>query len=111
MALAYGVFALFLLGKPGTSGDFAADWIVLIGFGIVFVVGLVYLLIARPDKKSNAAEGDAIAVAEKLRAGKKQRRTHARKPPGPASASAMPGPVLRPLAGNVRMRSVESQAI
>jgi amino acid transporter len=71
VALAYGLYALFLLGRPGTSGDVATDWIVLIGFGIVFVVGLVYLLVARPDKKSNAAAGDAIEVAEKLRAAKK----------------------------------------
>jgi amino acid transporter len=70
VALAYGLFALYLLGKPGESGDLATDWIVLIGFGVVFIVGLVYLLVARPDKKSNAAEGDAIEVAAKLRAGK-----------------------------------------
>lgn len=70
VALAYGVFALVLLARPGASGDFATDWIVLIGFGIVFLVGLVYLLIARPDRKSSAPEGDAIEVAEKLRATK-----------------------------------------
>lgn len=71
VALAYGIFALILLAQPGTSGVFGADWIVLIGFGVVFVIGLLYLLIARPDKKSNAPAGDAIAVAEKLRAIKK----------------------------------------
>jgi amino acid transporter len=71
VALAYGVYALFLMGTPGTSGDVAVDWIVLIGFGVVFITGLVYLLIARPDKKSAAAAGDAIEVADKLRAGKK----------------------------------------
>jgi amino acid transporter len=70
VALAYGIYALYLLGRPGESGDFATDWIVLIGFGIVFIVGLVYLLIARPDKKSNAAAGDAVEVAAKLRASK-----------------------------------------
>jgi amino acid transporter len=67
-ALAYGLFAMFLLARPGESGDVGVDWIVLIGFGVVFVVGLLYLLIARPTGKSDAAEGDAIAVAEKLRA-------------------------------------------
>jgi amino acid transporter len=71
VALAYGIFAMVLLATPGSSGDFATDWIVLIGFGVVFVVGLLYLLIARPTGKSNAAEGDAIAVAEKLRASAK----------------------------------------
>jgi hypothetical protein len=59
---------MVLLATPGTSGNFGTDWIVLIGFGVVFVVGLLYLLIARPTAKSTAAEGDAVAVAEKLRA-------------------------------------------
>ncbi|MGN6501408.1 MAG: APC family permease, partial [Pseudolysinimonas sp.] len=68
VALAYGIFAMVLLATPGTSGNFGTDWIVLIGFGVVFVVGLLYLLIARPTAKSTAAEGDAVAVAEKLRA-------------------------------------------
>ncbi|MEO8261283.1 MAG: amino acid permease [Pseudolysinimonas sp.] len=71
LALGYGLFAMFLLAQPGGSGDFATDWIVLIGFVVVFVVGLLYLLIARPTGKSEAAEGDAIAVAEKLRASRK----------------------------------------
>jgi amino acid transporter len=71
VALAYGIFAMILLATPGTSGVFGTDWIVLIGFGVVFVVGLLYLLIARPTGKSTAAEGDAIAVAEKLRASRK----------------------------------------
>ena len=59
--------------SDGETANEAADagHIVLIGFGIVFIVGLVYLLIARPDKKSKAASGDAIEVAEKLRAAKK----------------------------------------
>jgi amino acid transporter len=70
VALVYGVFAMFLLATPGTSGNVGEDWIVLIGFGVVFVVGLLYLVIAQPTKRSSAAEGDAIAVAEKLRAGR-----------------------------------------
>jgi amino acid transporter len=68
VALAYGIFAMVLLATPGTSGNIGTDWIVLLGFGVVFVVGLLYLLIARPTAKSTAAEGDAVAVAEKLRA-------------------------------------------
>lgn len=67
-ALAYGIFAIVVVALPGSSGDFATDWIVLLGFVVVFVVGALYLFIARPDKKSTAAEGDAIEVAEKLRA-------------------------------------------
>jgi amino acid transporter len=68
VALAYGIFAMVLLATPGSSGNFGTDWIVLIGFGVVFIVGLLYLLIARPTSKSSAPEGDAVAVAEKLRA-------------------------------------------
>lgn len=67
VALAYGIFAIVLLSIPGTSGDFFTDWVVLIGLGVVLVVGLLYLLIARPDRKSNAPSGDAIEVAAKLR--------------------------------------------
>jgi amino acid transporter len=69
-ALAYGIFAIVLLARPGASGDFWTDWVVVIGVVIVAVTGLLYLLIARPDRKSTAAHGDAIAVAEKLRAGR-----------------------------------------
>lgn len=67
MALAYGLFAMFLLAKPGTSGDFFADWVVLIGLVIVAGSGALYLFIAQPDKKSKAPTGDAIEVADKLR--------------------------------------------
>lgn len=70
VALAYGVFAIFLLARPGASGVFLDDWIVLLGLGVVVISGLLYLFIARPDKKSNAPEGDAIAVAAQLTATK-----------------------------------------
>ncbi len=67
VALAYGVFAIVLLVTPGTTGDFVTDFVVLIGLGVVLVTGLAYLLIARPDRKSDAPEGDAIAVANEIR--------------------------------------------
>ncbi|RBP65698.1 amino acid/polyamine/organocation transporter (APC superfamily) [Brevibacterium sanguinis] len=67
LALAYGIFAMILLARPGTSGDFVADYIVLIGLVVVLAVGLVYLVGARPDRKSDAPEGDAVAVAEAIR--------------------------------------------
>jgi len=67
LALAYGIFAIVLIARPGESGDVFADWVVLIGLGIVLVTGLAYLFIARPDRKSNAPEGDAVAVAEAIR--------------------------------------------
>ncbi|MDQ4214682.1 APC family permease [Microbacterium sp. ASV81] len=68
LALAYGLFAMYLLAKPGSSGNPFTDGIVLIGLGIVLVTGLLYLFLARPDRKSTAAAGDAIAVAEEIRA-------------------------------------------
>ena len=66
VALLYGVFAIVLLARPGSSGVFLDDWIVLLGLGVVVVSGMLYLFIARPDKKSDAPEGDAIAVAAQL---------------------------------------------
>jgi amino acid transporter len=67
-ALAYGVFAMILLATPGTSGDPVTDWIVLIGLGVVLATGFAYLVLARPDRKSDAPAGDAIEVADRLRA-------------------------------------------
>jgi amino acid transporter len=69
-ALAWGVFAIVLLALPGTSGDFTTDWVVLLGLGVVLGTGALYLLIARPDRKSDAPAGDAVEVATKLRAGR-----------------------------------------
>jgi amino acid transporter len=66
-ALVYGIFAMVLIALPGRSGVFLNDWIVLIGLAIVIGIGLLYLFIARPDRQSNAPEGDAIRVAELLR--------------------------------------------
>ncbi len=67
-ALAYGIFAIVLLARPGTSGVILDDWIVLIGLGIVAGTGLLYLLVARPTRNSTAPEGDAIEVAAILNA-------------------------------------------
>jgi amino acid transporter len=62
-ALIYGLWALWQLIVP----DVLAQW----GVGIVLVVGLLYLFIARPGRKSNAPFGDAIEVANKMRAAQK----------------------------------------
>jgi amino acid transporter len=67
LALGYGLFAVVLLANPGTSGDFVTDWIVLIGLGVVAVIGAIYLFAVRPDRLSDAPEGDAIAVADEIR--------------------------------------------
>jgi amino acid transporter len=67
LALAYGLFAMYLLAQPGKSGVFLDDWIVLIGLGVVMGSGLLYLFIARPHSASTAPEGDAIEMARKIR--------------------------------------------
>ncbi|MFF5979726.1 APC family permease [Streptomyces olindensis] len=69
-ALAYGVFGMVLLAWPtGDSGTAFVDrWIALIGFLVVSAVGLVYLLTAKPGRDSTAPEGDALEVADRLRA-------------------------------------------
>ncbi|MBC9927507.1 MULTISPECIES: APC family permease [unclassified Leucobacter] len=76
VALAYGIFAMYLLATPGSSGDFFADYVVLIGLFVVLVTGLIYLFVARPDRKSDAPGGDAIAVADEIRRRTGQVPTH-----------------------------------
>jgi len=67
LALAYGIFAMYLLAKPGASGDFFTDYVVLLGLGVVLVLGLLYLFIAQPDRLSSAPSGDAKEVADEIR--------------------------------------------
>ncbi|MGO1435132.1 MAG: APC family permease [Canibacter sp.] len=67
VALVYGIFAMILMAKPDSTGVFFTDYVVLIGLAVVLVTGGLYLLIARPDKKSVAPEGDAIEVAAEIR--------------------------------------------
>lgn len=68
-ALVYGVFAMVLLAAPtgNAASSFIDRWIALIGFLVVSAVGLVYLLVAKPERKSTAPEGDAIEIAARLR--------------------------------------------
>jgi len=69
VALAYGVFAMVLLIRPGDGPGFLDRWVVAIGLVIVLGSGLVYLLAAQPDRHSSeVAEGDAVEVADALRA-------------------------------------------
>lgn len=68
-ALFYGVLGMVLLAWPTGDSEtaFVDRWIALIGFLVVSGVGLVYLLTAKPERKSTAPEGDAMEVAERLR--------------------------------------------
>lgn len=68
-ALGYGAVAIVLLLRPTDSGTFLDKWIVAIGLTAVVGIGLVYMLLARPYRHSDdVGEGDAIEVAQKLRA-------------------------------------------
>ena len=70
LALAYGIFAIVLLIKPAPgTGAFLDRWIVAIGLVIVAGTGLLYLVLARPDRHSaHVPEGDAREVARQLQA-------------------------------------------
>lgn len=69
-ALTYGVLSMIVLARP--NGDpslhFADRWIALIGFVVVAAVGVLYMVIAKPYRHSTAPEGDAIEIANVLRA-------------------------------------------
>jgi amino acid transporter len=70
IALLYGVTAMILMiiPVPGSEG-FVNRWIVAIGLVVVIGSGALYLLIAKPDRHSlEIPEGDAIEVADRLRA-------------------------------------------
>jgi amino acid transporter len=67
-ALAYGIFAMILLVRPADAASFLDRWVVAIGLAIVMGSGLLYLLLARPDRHSSQIpEGDAVEVAAHLR--------------------------------------------
>jgi hypothetical protein len=81
LALAYGVFAIVLLLQPADTDVFLDRWIVAIGLVVVAGVGLVYLLLARPDRHSaDVPEGDAREVAEHLRQIRRDASAHAARP-------------------------------
>lgn len=68
-ALAYGVSAMVNMAWPRTpDASWVDNYIVLIGVAIVAGVGLIYMALGRPYRHSDAPEGDAIEMAEKLRA-------------------------------------------
>jgi amino acid transporter len=69
-ALSYGIFAMVMLAKPAGDTDlpFYDRWIALIGFLIVATVGLVYMVVIKPYRASDAPEGDAVEMAELLHA-------------------------------------------
>jgi amino acid transporter len=69
LALAYLVFGMVILASPASDPTLPwyDRWIALIGFVVVAGTGLVYLLVAKPERHSDAPEGDAIAVSAAMR--------------------------------------------
>ena len=57
LALAYGLFAMYLLAKPGTSATSSPTGWFLSDLAIIAGSGALYLFIAQPDKKSDAPPG------------------------------------------------------
>lgn len=66
IALAYGLFAMWLLVKPYgvPEWSFFDNWIVGISAGLVIVLGLAYMAVARPHDKGDAVSGDAIPAGK-----------------------------------------------
>jgi amino acid transporter len=66
IALAYGLFAIWLLVRPYgvEEWSFFDNWIVGISAGLVILLGLAYMVIARPHEKSDAMAGDAVPVGK-----------------------------------------------
>ena len=69
LALVYGVSAILVLSIPGSSDDFFTKWLVPVSAGIVFVLGLALLLIAKPREniqehaRPDASDAPAPALA------------------------------------------------
>jgi hypothetical protein len=75
---------------------FLDDWIVAIGIAIVAGSGLLYLLIARPDRHSDGIpEGDAIEVARHLRQIRESARAAVPGPRSPETDVAAPREEIR----------------
>ena len=88
LALAYGLFAIYLLIRPGDTGVPLDDWIVAIGIAIVAGSGLLYLVLARPDRHSDGVpEGDAIEVARHLQQIRRSSRPGVPDPRSPENAA------------------------
>lgn len=61
-ALAYGVFTIINTGWPRhiEGGSFFDEWLAVITAAAGVLIGLVYLLVAKPHERSNAPYSDAI---------------------------------------------------
>jgi hypothetical protein len=68
-ALTYGVLALINIVWPRTPDvPWYDNYIVLLGISVVVGSGLIYMLLGRPERHSDAPEADAIEIADTIRA-------------------------------------------
>lgn len=68
-ALVYGISAAVNLAWPRTPDvPWFDNYIVLLGAAIVIGAGLLFMTVAKPHRHSVAPEGDAIEVADEIRA-------------------------------------------
>ncbi len=66
-ALTYGVIAMILLVWPSSAATGIDRFLPLVGIVVVLGSGGLYLTLARPDRHSTGPEGDAIAIADRIR--------------------------------------------
>lgn len=78
-ALGYGIFACVMLSMPSSDMSLSTldRWIALVGVSTVTAVGLLYMWITKPHLRSDAPEGDAVQIANAMRA--RQQRSSAPK--------------------------------
>lgn len=68
-ALIYGVAGMLNMGWPRTPGvPWYDNWIVVLGVVVVAGIGLIYMGLARPYRRSDAPEADVIETANRIHA-------------------------------------------
>ncbi|CAN5180679.1 amino acid permease [soil metagenome] len=73
LALVWGVLGIVVLSWPGARDLMFLDrWIVLIGLFAVVALGATYMVLKRPYLRLNGPSGDAVAVADQMRADRAQ---------------------------------------
>ena len=67
LALVYLILGMIVLASPGDASlPWYDRWVALLGFIVVAGSGLLYLLIAKPERKSTAPQGDAVELSNRL---------------------------------------------
>jgi amino acid transporter len=67
-ALTYGVLAMINIAWPRTpDAAWYDNWIVALGTAVVIGLGVLYMAVARPHERGEAAAGDAIAPGKRAK--------------------------------------------